>query len=405
MKYNFLFLFFVSLFSTLQAQYCTDDTRFSDDVFFNDFQIDTLKDIAFAEVTDWQGNTDSLRYDVFFPSQSIDDLALKPAIIIIHGGGFTNGNKTDWYDECAEFARKGYITFTISYRLGWNSALERVEAVYRASQDTKAALRHIVHHARDYQVDTSWLFLGGGSAGSITALNTVYVDQDEWNDFLPGIESRLGALNTSGNMLTDSFTIKGVFNNWGATIAQYIQPSEMRPTISFHGEMDRVVAIEVGDEGLSGSRIIHNLLTDNSICSALFIDPDAGHTIYRDVGGTKFRVERASCFFKSIFCEECTELSTTKMEGASCAVRTSLEEFYEKNKFKVYPNPFDQYLQIENIDNRAIMTLMNTRSTIIYQGTAIEQQDFSALPTGVYILTIHGSKYTSSIKLIKTIFD
>lgn len=67
----------------------------------------------------------------------------------------------------------------------------------------------------------------------------------------------------------------------------------------------------------------------------------------------------------------------------------------------VFPNPFTQALTIRNIQPFAQVQLINAFGQIIWSGKNITQQDFSALPSGLYYLTIlnHGSIQTK--KLIK----
>ena len=55
--------------------------------------------------------------DIYFP---IGDTATnRPVIIYIHGGSFYSGDKsmTDCIDFCTSFAKRGYVTASINYRL------------------------------------------------------------------------------------------------------------------------------------------------------------------------------------------------------------------------------------------------------------------------------------------------
>ena len=56
-----------------------------------------------------------LRLDVYRPVG--DTLAKRPAIIWIHGGGFRFGDRSAMGAIAAEWAQKGYVTVSISYRL------------------------------------------------------------------------------------------------------------------------------------------------------------------------------------------------------------------------------------------------------------------------------------------------
>ncbi|MEL7535284.1 MAG: hypothetical protein AAFN10_28565, partial [Bacteroidota bacterium] len=209
----------------------------------------------------------------------------------------------------------------IQYRLGWDTSdpLDQLNAAYRANQDARAALRYIVANAETYGVDTDLLFIGGSSAGAVNSLNTVYTTQEEWNNFIPGIEDRLGNLYTSTNDLTNSFKLNAIYNNWGAVFSQYVQEEEMLPMVSFHGDMDQTVPIDSGEYGQIGSRILSQELQQSGLCSDITIEPGGGHGIYRDAAGIAFRVGRASCFFKSVICDNCNDFYAEEKVEADCS--------------------------------------------------------------------------------------
>ncbi len=301
---------------------CIDNNRFTEADFFTEGEIDYEYDINYGSAIDWLGNETELLFDVYYPRMELDSLALRPAIITIHGGGFQGGSKEGWRNECLEFAKKGFVAFTIKYRLGWNTSepTDQLNAIYRANQDARAALRFIVANAEEYGVDPDLLFIGGSSAGAINSLNTVYTSQEDWNNFLPDIEDRLGSLNTSSNELTNSFKLNAVYNNWGAAFKPYVQAEEMVPMISFHGDMDQTVPVDSGENGLIGSRLLSQELQQNGICSDLTIEPGGGHGIYRDADGIAFRVGRASCFFKSVMCENCNDFYAEEKVEPDCSL-------------------------------------------------------------------------------------
>lgn len=59
----------------------------------------------------------------------------------------------------------------------------------------------------------------------------------------------------------------------------------------------------------------------------------------------------------------------------------------------ISPNPFDQTIRIENLSKKTMVILYNLNGEILYKGMNIEQQDFSSLPSGVYILKIDQKNY------------
>lgn len=98
-----------------------------------------------------------LNLDVFYPSAKA--ITARTAVIIIHGGGWRSGNRTQHHPLAQKLAGLGYVCFTPEYRLS-------TEALYPAAvYDLKAAIRWVRKNAGKYQVDTSRVVALGFSAG------------------------------------------------------------------------------------------------------------------------------------------------------------------------------------------------------------------------------------------------
>jgi acetyl esterase/lipase len=115
----------------------------------------------------------SLRMDVHLPAGRTP----APAIVLVHGGGFTGGAKGGYTGELARhLSRNGYAAFDIDYRLqgdlGAGATLER--AIAAAKEDLGRAVEHVVAESKTYAIDPDRLAVGGGSAGAITALLSTY---------------------------------------------------------------------------------------------------------------------------------------------------------------------------------------------------------------------------------------
>lgn len=154
--------------------------------------------------------------------------------------------------------------------MGQRQSIRDFKGYLQSPTGRSSCLKDLVNNAETYEIDTNWIFNGGGSAGAITSNNVVYTNQTEWNLIHPGIIALEGNLNNSGNSLTDEYTIKGVFNNWGAVPLNVVSVDELLPQIAFHGELDDVVGIDTLDN-LMGSRSIHKVLEENNICSDLIV--------------------------------------------------------------------------------------------------------------------------------------
>jgi hypothetical protein len=88
-------------------------------------------------------------------------------------------------------------------------------------------------------------FFPKSTARSIKALMTAYGSQEKWNEFIPTLGAKLELLDASGNSFTHTFSITALFNNWGAISLIAIKPEELLPMISFHGELDKILSIDI----------------------------------------------------------------------------------------------------------------------------------------------------------------
>jgi len=127
-----------------------------------------------------------LVFDFFEPQG--DTAMLRPLLIFLHTGTFApiylnnnpTGSRKDYATTkmCTDFAKRGYAVANLEYRLGWNGGTGTLEenslslmlAVYRAIQDTKAAVRYFYKDAKEngntYKIDTNRIaIVGQGSGG------------------------------------------------------------------------------------------------------------------------------------------------------------------------------------------------------------------------------------------------
>jgi acetyl esterase/lipase len=97
-----------------------------------------------------------LTLDVHYPAQAHD----LPVIVYIHGGGWTEGDKSQMTVWCQRMSGRGYVVFNVNYRLA--PAYPFPAAV----NDCLGALAWVRRHAREYGGDPARIGLTGGSAGA-----------------------------------------------------------------------------------------------------------------------------------------------------------------------------------------------------------------------------------------------
>lgn len=113
-----------------------------------------------------------------------------PAVVILHGGGWKSGNKSQMETFAIELASKKYSCFIIEFRLS-------PEAMYPAAIfDVKKAIQYIRKNARKYNVDPNRIaVLGCSSGGQMAALigttneNKKFDDDDTNNKTLSNVQA------------------------------------------------------------------------------------------------------------------------------------------------------------------------------------------------------------------------
>jgi lysophospholipase L1-like esterase len=230
----------LSLFILLNFNYGFAQKRYKEIIFTN---IDSVTDIQYGTAINIKGEKEDLFLDLVTPPQT-DTIQKRPLLIFIHGGGFKNNSKKGNFSSllCSAFAKRGYVTASIEYRLGIDKKqdiAEYHEALYRAQQDGKAAIRFFRRYADKYGIDTTQIFLTGSSAGSKTALAIAYMNENEIPSDID--QKKWGSLEGKSGNDGYSSKVNGVINNWGAMIDfNWIQKGDV-PLFNVAGTMDKTV--------------------------------------------------------------------------------------------------------------------------------------------------------------------
>jgi gluconolactonase len=96
-----------------------------------------------------------------------------PALLFIHGGGWSGGNKNDLKDPIQAAARLGYVAVSVSYRLA-------PKDLFPAQiEDVKCAVRWMRAHAGPLQVDPDRIGAIGFSAGAHLAMMLGVMDKGD----------------------------------------------------------------------------------------------------------------------------------------------------------------------------------------------------------------------------------
>ncbi len=198
-----------------------------------------------------------LLLDLFEP-QGENLPPLRPAMVVIHGGGFKGGSRraANMAGLCHELASRGFVCISIDYRMQGDdpdteglTLMER--SIKAAVLDASEAVKWLVSHADKYHVDTKRISIGGGSAGAITSLLLTY-----------GKGTR-----------TQRPSIAAVIDLWGSLYrsSDDIEAGDP-PVLIIHGVNDKVVPY-------SGAENIVKRTKAVGVACELYAIADAGHGV------------------------------------------------------------------------------------------------------------------------------
>jgi acetyl esterase len=116
---------------------------------------------------------EDLRLDVWHPpggDPGADDAQGRPAVVVVHGGGWRSGERGEFPSWNAWLADRGYVVFDIDYRLSPPPSWQGAPA------DVRCAVAWVKDNAARYDVDPDRVALVGRSAGGHLALLAAYAE-------------------------------------------------------------------------------------------------------------------------------------------------------------------------------------------------------------------------------------
>lgn len=181
MLYKSLFSIILYCLLTLKPALHLAGAEPSKDVVFTQFSVNTIQ----YTVADGR----PLLMDIYQPVGG-DTTALRPLVILAHGGSFLSGNRRTEYEErvpaiCRQLALRGYVAVSIDYRLsnlvGMATKKSAYKEIMQSVADGRCSVAWFVNDItkrNTYRIDKNKLFFGGNSAGGILAEQLAFLDSD-----------------------------------------------------------------------------------------------------------------------------------------------------------------------------------------------------------------------------------
>ena len=214
--------------------------------------IEQYKDIEYKNI-----NGKSLKLDIYRHKNVIKPL---PLLVFIHGGSWSHGKRSDYLVYLMSFAKKGYMTATVSYRL-------LQDGPYPAcAEDINDAVQWFYKNGEKYGYDADRIALIGGSAGAHLALLAAY----EWRK--PGLATDTAFMRSNRHRIRAVVDIYGpidltteyarnqplvnhlIAHSYKETPELYREASPIQyldkkdpPTMILHGTSDDLVPISQSD--------------------------------------------------------------------------------------------------------------------------------------------------------------
>ncbi|MCO5232602.1 MAG: T9SS type A sorting domain-containing protein [Chitinophagales bacterium] len=356
-----------------------------------------------------------LRYNVYSPKD--DTAALRPLIILWHGGAFIDAikkNSPDIMDLVKDLAKMGYVVIAPDYRgltdlTKFNSTEELIKIVVKSTLDANDAVCHIVSqidNGNPYRINKNEIFAGGSSAGSIIGLHGLFLnkveDLGEYSTWAREVdEGRIDEV-LANKFCADKNIIKGFFNISGALVDTNFIQNTSTQFLHIHGTKDDFVPFDFGAPlfgataapNMYGSKRIHEKCLQQGVQSEFMIFENGGHVPFlnldiKDLIAQVNFIDKekynrvlngiVDFLFKQIACEK-------KAVSPTAIFPTNIKEI------NIQPNPtIDNFYISMPISEKWNFKIYHISGQIVQQGQFSgynHQVDIAQLAKGIYITEI-----------------
>lgn len=216
------------------------------------------------------------KVDLYMPS---NESTVRPAVLMIHGGGWSAGSRSEFADWGKGLARQGVVAASIDYRLTSDGHLWPAQG-----EDVEQAMWWLRENASELGIDPERIAVIGGSAGAHLAgwLATSSKSSPR------GVSSRpAAAVSLWGpwDLTQSRVTLSSEANNIVASLVgrdgnrrdaspYYRIDASTAPTLMAHGERDQLVPVK------QSVKACETINQQGGACTLLILDGE-GHDIKR----------------------------------------------------------------------------------------------------------------------------
>ena len=247
-------------------------------------QVQIVRDIAFL------GPNRKEKLDLYLPPKT-NRLQTRPAILIVHGGGWHGGSKSARREQNIgnHLAGAGFVCASVNYVLAERKTrfTDNLRQVWpRNLQDCMAGVRWLRLNAGKYWIDSERIGAIGGSAGGHLVAMLAYADEaDGLDSELPhaGHSSRIQAVVPMygvHDLIThaDDRDILADMSEADRKLCRAASPvtyidKDDPPALILHGTKDALVPVRQ-------SRLLHDALQKSGVGSEIVVIPDAPHSFH-----------------------------------------------------------------------------------------------------------------------------
>lgn len=327
---------------------------------------------AFTKTTVTYSTPYNLAMDVYEPTG--DTASQRPVMILAHGGSFLQGSTktSDTYvvNMCKEFAKRGYVTASIDYRvasfLDMLDSSKAVQEVLKAISDGKAAIRYFRKDAattNTYRVNPNQIFVGGNSAGAVLYIHVMYLDSTEEAPatFQAVINANGGFEGNSGNLGYSSEATALINLAGGLNIPEFVGPNS-KPSFNAQGDQDATVPYGCANAQsnatpvrLCGLGAIEPLYNQYAVNHVSIVYPGEGHVPWAT--GANAAAETAQID---------SSVANFLMQFV-CSASTSVNELKETAEISLFPNPANTEVNIRSSEKVSMVMVYDNIGQVVVQ--------------------------------------